>query len=112
MTRFDEHGYRPPLFYAAYEHLPFDNRAEDALSLSMLPLEIVINPKTINQISMFLTPHTDEQEGMLTIQSAARGAIRQMTAQTKAGLSYAIAEHKVFDLRVHIDAPLFILPSE
>jgi vacuolar protein sorting-associated protein 13A/C len=34
-----------------------------------------------------------------------------VTAQTKAGLEYAIAEHPIFEVNVAIDAPIFLFPT-
>jgi vacuolar protein sorting-associated protein 13A/C len=42
--------------------------------------------------------------------AVAEGALQGVTSQSKAGLLFAIEEHKTLDLSVEADAPIFIIP--
>lgn len=55
-------------FKLHFDHNPLDGRADDAVSITMLPLEVIYNPLAINNLVSFFTPPTSELETVSTIQ--------------------------------------------
>ncbi|KAJ3354390.1 hypothetical protein HDU91_005781, partial [Kappamyces sp. JEL0680] len=99
-------------FTLTFEHIPLDGRADHALAIKMLPLRVVVNPGLVASILEFFTAKREEVESLSRIQAAAAGAISGVTAQSKAGLIFAIEEHKTLDLSIEADAPVFIIPEQ
>ncbi|KAJ3332602.1 hypothetical protein HDU76_013706 [Blyttiomyces sp. JEL0837] len=99
-----------PFFELQFEHNPLDDRADDAITLRMLPLQVIVNPVAISGILTFFSPPTDELE-ISNIQSVAKDTIQGLTAQTRAGVEYAIGLHRTVDLKVDLSAPIFIFPE-
>eukprot|EP00842_Homolaphlyctis_polyrhiza_P006737 jgi/Hompol1/7064/HPOL_002423-RA len=95
-----------------FVHNPIDGHVDDILSIKMLPLEIVLNPFALRAIADFFSPEKEEFEAMTTLQAVAQDALQGVTAQTRAGLEYAIEEHHRFELLINIDAPIFFIPSD
>ncbi|KAI8844441.1 hypothetical protein BJ741DRAFT_543605 [Chytriomyces cf. hyalinus JEL632] len=96
-----------PFFSLDFEHNPLDERADEAVSLKMLPLQVVLNPTAINGVIDFFAVPTSEQEAMTAIKSVAQG----LTAQTRAGLEFALSKHRTLDAKIDIAAPIFVLPE-
>ena len=51
-----------------FEQNPIDGRADNALTMKLLPLEIIYNPLAIKSILEFLTPPASESATVSTIQ--------------------------------------------
>ncbi|KAI8912336.1 hypothetical protein DFJ77DRAFT_511881 [Powellomyces hirtus] len=100
-----------PFFSMDVEHNPLDGRADDAVSIVMLPLEVIYNLHAIKAMVSFFTPPTSESDTIYTIQAAAQDTLEGLTAQTKAGLEYAVADHRTLDLKIDFAAPIFLLPQ-
>ncbi|KAH9250730.1 hypothetical protein BASA81_011446 [Batrachochytrium salamandrivorans] len=100
-----------PFFSLRFEHKPLDGSADDVLAIKMLPLEIVINPSVLRTLADFFSPNKDEFETISTLQAVAQDAIHGVTTQTRANLEYAIEGHQSLDLRIEVDAPIFLIPS-
>ncbi|KAJ3052099.1 hypothetical protein HK097_006900 [Rhizophlyctis rosea] len=94
-----------------FEQNPLDGRADNALTMRLLPLEIIYNPLAIKSMLEFLTPPASESATVSTIQAMAQDTFSGLTAQTRAGLEYALEEHKTLDLRLDLDAPIIIIPE-
>lgn len=95
-----------------FDHKPLDGHADNALQIKMLPLKVVVNPPTLQALFDFFRPPQDEALAVDQLQAAAQGALSDVTSQTKAGILFAIEEHKTLDLKLQIDAPIFIFPSK
>ncbi|KAJ3391183.1 hypothetical protein HDU84_006397 [Entophlyctis sp. JEL0112] len=84
-------GYeKQPFFSLEFEHNPLDERADEAITLKMLPLQVVINPESLNGVIDFFSG---------------------ITAQTRMGLEFALNKHRTFDAKIDIAAPIFVLPE-
>jgi vacuolar protein sorting-associated protein 13A/C len=83
----------------------------DKLYLKMLPLRVIINPNFMKKVVKFFSSTTNS-DGISRIQAAAQGAIQGYSQQTRAGLVFAIEEHRTLDVDVEIDAPIFVFPLE
>jgi vacuolar protein sorting-associated protein 13A/C len=94
-----------------FESNPLDKRADNALLMKMLPLKVTMNPVVLSDIFGFFQPKNDELDSLNRLQAAAQEAIEGVTSQTKAGLVFAIEEHKTLDLNIEVAAPIFMFPS-
>lgn len=99
-------------FNLKYVHLPQGSNAADSLYLRILPLTVMINVNALERVIDFFKVNRDEMEAISGLQAAAQGAIKEVAAQTRTGLEYAISEHSAFDLQVLIDAPIFLIPTK
>ncbi|KAI8610486.1 hypothetical protein BC830DRAFT_1069804 [Chytriomyces sp. MP71] len=100
-------GMTRPFFSLDFEHNPLDERADEAISLKMLPLQVVMNPNAVNGVTDFFAVPNSELEAITAIKSVAQG----ITAQTRAGLEYALSKHRTLDAKIDIAAPIFVLPE-
>ncbi|KAI9340870.1 hypothetical protein BDR26DRAFT_820276 [Obelidium mucronatum] len=98
---------KQPFFSLDFEHNPIDERADEALSLKMLPLQVVLNPAAINGVIDFFAVPSIESDAMTAIKSVAQ----EITAQTRAGLEFALNKHRTMDAKIDIAAPIFVLPE-
>ena len=98
-------------FCLIYENIPLDHRADSGLFIKINPLKVVVNPLLIRDIMDFFTPKMEDELGYNRISEAAQDAIEGVTAVSKAGLFFALEEHKTIDLRIEADAPIFIFPA-
>ncbi|KAJ3031870.1 UNVERIFIED_CONTAM: hypothetical protein HDU68_011629 [Siphonaria sp. JEL0065] len=98
---------KQPFFSLDFEHNPIDDRADEAISLKMLPLQVVLNPAAINGVIEFFAVPSTESDAMNTIKSVAQ----ELTAQTRAGLEFALSKHRTMDAKIDIAAPIFVLPE-
>jgi vacuolar protein sorting-associated protein 13A/C len=106
-------------FSLKYAHLPLNNpEADAAISVRMLPLKVMVNVALLDRVIDFFKVNKDEMEAISGLQvitlikAAAQDAIQGVTAQTRAGLEFAIEEHKSLDIHIEIDAPIFFIPSK
>lgn len=88
-----------------------DGHADSVLEVKMRHLEIIYNPKTVDTILEFLKPPPSEADSVNALLEAAGDTLGGLAEQTKAGLVFALEEHKRLDLRVDVDAPVMIIPQ-
>ncbi|KAG0213348.1 hypothetical protein BGX28_004686 [Mortierella sp. GBA30] len=100
-----------PFFSVNFEHSPLDAHADNVLEVKMRHLEILYNPKTVDTVIEFLKPPPSEADSINALLEAAGDTLEGLAAQTRAGLEYALEEHKRLDLRVDMDAPVMIFPE-
>ncbi|KAF9431274.1 hypothetical protein BGZ94_003589 [Podila epigama] len=100
-----------PFFSVDFEHNPLDNHADNVLEVKMRHLEILYNPKTVDTVIDFLKPPPSEADSINALLEAAGDTLEGLAAQTRAGLEYALEEHKRLDLKVDMDAPVMIFPE-
>ncbi|KAI8839881.1 hypothetical protein BC829DRAFT_420941 [Chytridium lagenaria] len=94
-----------------FEHNPLDERADEALYLGMLPLQVIYNPAAISAIVDFFTPPAAEAATVSTLKSVAQDTLQGLTAQTRAGIEFAIGTHKTIDVKIDMAAPIFVFPE-
>ncbi|KAJ1339755.1 hypothetical protein BSLG_005661 [Batrachochytrium salamandrivorans] len=82
-----------PFFSIKFEHKPLDGSVDDALTVKMLPLEIVLNPYALRTLAV------------------AQDAIQEVTTQTRTNLEFAIEGHRSLNLKIEVDAPIFLIPT-
>ncbi|KAJ3106617.1 hypothetical protein HDU97_005982 [Phlyctochytrium planicorne] len=94
-----------------FEHKPLDERADEAIYLSMLPLQVIYNPAAVSAIIDFFTPPASELDTMSTLRTVAQDTLQGLTAQTRAGIEFAIGSHRTVDIKVDMAAPIFVFPE-
>ncbi|KAJ3092913.1 hypothetical protein HK102_000456 [Quaeritorhiza haematococci] len=104
-------GKAPNFFTMRVEHNPLNDQSDNSVWIRMLPLEVVYNPVAINEIVGFFTPPREEYETLSTLKAVAQNTFQGLRSQTRAGLEYAIEEHKTLDLKIDVDAPIFVFPE-
>ncbi|KAI8995070.1 hypothetical protein BC832DRAFT_588068 [Gaertneriomyces semiglobifer] len=104
------HELEKPFFVMDIEHNPLDGRVDDAVSIEMLPLEVIYNPDMIRTIADFFSPPASEAEAISSLQVVAQSTFEGLTAQTAASLQYALEQHRTIDLKVDVAAPIFLFP--
>ncbi|CAG8516340.1 7059_t:CDS:10 [Ambispora leptoticha] len=100
-----------PFFQLVFESNPLDGRADNGFSMRMRPLEIVYNQNAIDSVIQFFKPPDQQLESITTLIEAAGDTIEGIKAQTRAGLEYALEEHKTFDVKIDMNAPILIIPD-
>ncbi|KAF9111925.1 hypothetical protein BGX27_004234 [Mortierella sp. AM989] len=100
-----------PFFSVNFEQNPLDGHADSVLEVKMRHLEILYNPKTVDTILEFFKPPASEADSINALLEAAGDTLEGLAAQTRAGLEFALEEHKRLDLRVDMDAPVMIFPE-
>lgn len=101
-----------PFFQAEFEHLPLDGRAENALTVKMRHLEIIYHKDYVESILAFFRPPESQMESITALISAAGETLDSVRKETRAGLEYALEQHKTVDVRMDMNAPIIIIPME
>lgn len=101
-----------PFFSLAYRLHPPQSDADYGLRLNMKPLEIVYSKRCIDGIRRFFEPPIHDSSLDLLKSIASQSLSSGFQGMTRAGLKFAIEEHKTMDLSVDIEAPIFIFPEK
>ena len=88
-----------------------DQRADNAIKLKILPLDVIVNPAMLEGVYSFFSRPSSETLSLYSIQAYAQEKISSIAQQTRAGLDFAIEHHKTLELKVDISAPIFIFPE-
>jgi len=107
----DEDDEQDPFFSMSLERNPLDNRADTALTVKLKALEIVYNPNFVVQVSKFFKPPDKHTESIGALMESAGSTVEGLRQQTRAGLEYALQEHKTVDVQLDLQAPLIIVPD-
>jgi vacuolar protein sorting-associated protein 13A/C len=100
-----------PFFALSFENNPLDNRADTALTVKLKAMEIVYNPNFIVQVTKFFKPPEKHMESIGALMETAGSTVEGIRQQTRAGLEYALQEHKTVDVKLDLQAPLIIVPD-
>ncbi|KAK9463382.1 uncharacterized protein V1516DRAFT_644614 [Lipomyces oligophaga] len=100
-----------PFFYLSFEKNPLDESADSSMIMKVGSMEIYYNKVIIEEIAQFFKPPKSHMESFGALLYAAGATIEGITNSTRAGLEYALQEHKTLNANLNIQAPLLILPS-
>ncbi|KAI8057703.1 hypothetical protein BDF22DRAFT_772292 [Syncephalis plumigaleata] len=100
-----------PFLYVNFEHKPLDERADNAIQLKMRNIEFIYSRVAFTTLETFFKPPTTALESINALIEAAGDTFEEFKEKTLAGFEHALDEHKTMDVRVDIDAPIFILPE-
>ena len=98
-------------FFMAFENNPLDGSADTALSMKLKGIEIVYNPRLVIEVVQFFKPPERHMESVSALLESAGAAVEGLRQQTRAGLEYALEEHKTINAHLDLQAPLIIIPD-
>jgi len=107
----DDESEADPFFALTFENNPLDNRADTALNVKLKAMEIVYNPNFVVQLTKFFKPPEKHMESIGALMETAGSTVEGIRQQTRAGLEFALQEHKTIDVQLDLQAPLIIVPD-
>ena len=99
------------LFHLVFENNPLDESADTSLMLKLKSLEFIHNPRFVTEIVKFFKPPARQMESIGALLDAAGASIEEVRQQTRAGLEFALEEHKTINANIDIQAPILIIPE-
>jgi vacuolar protein sorting-associated protein 13A/C len=100
-----------PFFQLAFENHPLDGSADTALTLKLKAIEIIYNPAFVEQIYRFFKPPDRNMESIGALLETAGATVQELRSLTRAGLEFALEEHKTINAQLDLQAPLIIIPD-
>jgi vacuolar protein sorting-associated protein 13A/C len=100
-----------PFFRASFEQNPLDGSADSAVTIQMRSMEIIYNPRFLEEIYRFFKPPERHMESIGALMETASATVEGLRQQTRAGLEFALAEHKTVNAKLDLQAPLIIIPE-
>ncbi|KAI4230658.1 MAG: hypothetical protein LQ349_006118, partial [Xanthoria aureola] len=99
------------LFHLIFEQNPLDESADSAVTVKLKSIEVIYNPQFIVQIAKFFQPPERHMESIGALLETAGATVEGIRQQTRAGLEFALEEHKTLNANLDIQAPLIIIPE-
>jgi vacuolar protein sorting-associated protein 13A/C len=100
-----------PFFQFQFEKNPLDGASDLALTGKLKPLEIIWNPHFLVGIVQFFKPPERHMESIGALMESAGATVEGLRQQTRAGLEFALEEHKTINAKLDLQAPLIIVPE-
>ncbi|OCK84928.1 vacuolar protein sorting-associated protein 13 [Lepidopterella palustris CBS 459.81] len=100
-----------PFFQLSFEQNPLDGSADTALMMKLKGMEIVYNPIFIVEVAKFFKPPERHMESIGALMETAGATVEGIRQQTRAGLEFALSEHKTINAQLDLQAPLIIVPD-
>ncbi|KAK3937378.1 putative vacuolar protein sorting-associated protein [Diplogelasinospora grovesii] len=98
-------------FHFQLEQNPLDGQGDIALTAKLRPLEIVWNPNVVIGVVDFFRPPERHMESVTALMETAGATVEGLREQTRAGLEFALEEHKTINAKLDLQAPLIIIPE-
>ena len=99
------------LFHLVFEQNPLDESADSALTMKVKSIEVIYNPQFIVEVAKFFKPPERHMESIGALLETAGATVEGIREQTRAGLEFALEEHKTLNANLDIQAPLIIIPE-
>lgn len=109
--RAKERATQDALFYLLFEQNPLDGSADSALTMKLKSLEVIYNPQFVVEVAKFFKPPERNMESIGALLETAGATVEGLRQQTRAGLEFALEEHKTLNANLDIQAPLIIVPE-
>lgn len=107
----DEEKPEDPFFHLTFEQNPLDGSADMALTAKLKAMEVVYNPNFLVQVVKFFKPPERHMESIGALMETAGATVEGIRQQTRAGLEFALEEHKTINAQLDLQAPLIIVPN-
>jgi vacuolar protein sorting-associated protein 13A/C len=107
-----ELGRSRPFFTVRLEHNPLDRRADNGITVKMRHLEIIYHRGYVDAVFKFFKPPSSQLESIGALLDAAGQTLDELRRETRAGLEYALEQHRTVDMRVDMNAPIIIVPED
>ena len=104
-------GGEDALFHLVFEQNPLDESADSSVMLKLKSIEVIYNPKLVIGIANFFKPPETHMESIGALMETAGATVEGIRQQTRAGLEFALEEHKTINANLDIQAPLIIVPE-
>ncbi|KAK4642106.1 Vacuolar protein sorting-associated protein 13 [Podospora bellae-mahoneyi] len=98
-------------FQFQVEQNPLDGQGDVAVTAKLKPLEIVWNPNVVVGVADFFRPPDRHMESINALMETAGATVEGLREQTRAGLEFALEEHKTVNAKLDLQAPLIIIPE-
>jgi vacuolar protein sorting-associated protein 13A/C len=98
-----------PFFSLKFEHSPLDKRADNALAVRLRHTEIVYHRGYVEAIFAFFKPPESQLESVGALIDVASETLEGIRKETRAGLEYALAQHRTVDVHLDLNAVCFLL---
>ncbi|KAF5009616.1 hypothetical protein FDECE_4176 [Fusarium decemcellulare] len=99
-----------PFFQFEVEQNPLEREGDIAVVGKMKPLEVIWNPNFVVGIADFFRPPERHMESITALMESAGATVESIREQTRAGLEFALEEHKTINAELDLQAPLIIVP--
>ncbi|KAJ5679341.1 hypothetical protein N7462_007585 [Penicillium macrosclerotiorum] len=99
------------LFHLQLEKNPLESDADSAVKVKLKSIEVIYNPRFIVGIVKFFEPPERHMESIGALLDTAGATVEGLRQQTRAGLEFALQEHKKVDAQFDVHAPLIIVPE-
>lgn len=99
------------LFHLQLEKNPLESDADSAVQVKLKSIEVIYNPRFLVGIVRFFQPPERHMESIGALLDTAGATVEGIRQQTRAGLEFALQEHKKVDAQFDIHAPLIIVPE-
>ncbi len=93
-----------PFFQMSFEHNPLDGSADMALNLTLKAMEIIYNPIFVVEVVKFFKPPERHMESIGALMETAGATVQEIRQQTRAGLEFALQEHKTINAQLDLHA--------
>ncbi|OAX85316.1 hypothetical protein ACJ72_00311 [Emergomyces africanus] len=104
-------GLDDSLFHLQVEKNPLDGSADSAIKMKLKSIEIIYNPAVLVEVVRFFRPPERHMESIGALLETAGATVEEIRQQTRAGLEFALEEHKTINAQLDIQAPLIIVPE-
>ncbi|KAE9408077.1 vacuolar protein sorting-associated protein vps13 [Gymnopus androsaceus JB14] len=101
-----------PFLFIKFENNPLDERADNALTVRMRHMEIIYHKGYVEAVYKFLKPPASQLESVEALLSVASQTLEGLRKETRAGLEFALQNHKTIDIQMDMNAPIIILPED
>ena len=98
-------------FQLQFEQGPLDDHADSVVVMKMKSMEVIYNPQFVVGIVNFFKPPERHMESIGALMETAGAKVEGFRQQTRAGLEFALEEHKTVDVKLDLQAPLIIIPQ-
>lgn len=99
-----------PFFQFEIEQNPIEREGDFAIVGKLKPLEVVWNPNFVVGIVDFFRPPERHMESITALMESAGATVEGIREQTRAGLEFALEEHRTVNAELDLQAPLIIVP--
>ncbi|OJD40388.1 vacuolar protein sorting-associated protein vps13 [Diplodia corticola] len=100
-----------PFFQLSFENKPLDGSADTALTVKLKGMEVIYNPRFVVEVVKFFKPPESRMESIGALMETAGATVEGLRQQTRAGLEFALEEHKTINAQLDLQAPLIIVPD-
>lgn len=107
----EEEEKEDPFFYLTFENNPLDGTADTNLTMKLKGMEFVYNPIFVVEVAKFFKPPERHMESIGALMETAGATVEGIRQQTRAGLEFALTEHKTINAQLDLQAPLIIVPD-